>query len=170
MLRKVKSLAHSSEVCGLLASLLQLEFAIVSKLPPNDNTSDWVMLFKTKCGVSTTRRERPHTSRGHLAGRCIVPSRILWPRSCRKPHRARVATQWGSLMGCLMGPSNANGTLVVTPECPGKTFSPRACGGEYSTSAIFHSSVDITIGSGEITVGSVGWCYCMLRSTVSHLA
>lgn len=40
-----------------------------------------------------------------------------------------LSAQRGSLMGCLMGPSNANGILVVTLECPGKVNSLRACRG-----------------------------------------
>lgn len=31
-----------------------------------------------------------------------------------------LSTRRGSLMGCLIRPSNANGTLAVTPELPGK--------------------------------------------------
>ena len=79
---------------------------------------------------------------------------------------SRPSARRASLMGCLMRPSNANGTLVVTLGRPGS----RVCGGEYSTSAIFHSRVDITIGSRAIAVGSAGWCYCTLISAVSHLA
>lgn len=76
---------------------------------------------RTPLKATCTQRQREHNQRPSTAT------------------HSSPSTQQGSLMGCLMGPSSANGTLVVILERPGKAFSLGACGGEYSTSAIFHS-------------------------------
>lgn len=64
--------------------------------------------------------EMPRASQGHLAERRGNASRGHQTANCHT--ESLPSAQRGSLMGCLMRPSNANGTLVVTLECPGEAF------------------------------------------------